>query len=267
MRASCPTPCESLRLGGWTPYLGCWGEVRIERSLYRRAGEDRTLCPLELRAGIVEGYWTPAAASLATWSVAHLTPAEAAELFKRSGGMSPSRSTLDRLPKALSEGWEAQRTRFEESLRVGAEVPETATAVLVSLDGIMVPMKDGERQKKRKTARSKGKETRGPAGYREASSGTLSYTLRRHDDHRPHRRCGGRHEPGHRGRRPHHQALPPCGDRSTHPVLRQPGVIDDRSHAMAGDRERFLTAGSYLLEAAPSDQPRISRSVSSRTDR
>ena len=164
------------RVGRWeAPYLGCWGEVRIERSLYRPAGEDRTLCPLELRAGIVEGYWTPAAASLATWSVAHLTPTEAAELFKRSGGMSPSRSTLDRLPKALSEGWEAQRTRFEESLRVGAEVPETATAVLVSLDGIMVPMKDGERQQKRKTARSKGKETRGPAGYREASSGTLSF--------------------------------------------------------------------------------------------
>ena len=89
------------RVGRWeAPYLGCWGEVRIERSLYRRAGEDRTLCPLELRAGIVEGYWTPAAASLATWSVAHRTPAEAAELFKRSGGMSPSRSTLDRLPKA-----------------------------------------------------------------------------------------------------------------------------------------------------------------------
>ena len=165
-----------LRVGRWeAPYLGCWGEVRVERSLYRPAGEDRTLCPLELRAGIVEGYWTPAAASLAMWSVAHLTPAEAAELFKRSGGMSPSRSTLDRLPKALGEGWEAQRTRFEESLRVGEEVPATAAAVLISLDGIMVPMKDGERQQKRRTARSRGKETRGPAGYREASSGTLSF--------------------------------------------------------------------------------------------
>lgn len=164
------------QVGRWeASYLGCWGEVRVERSLYRPSGEDRSLCPLELRAGIVEGYWTPASASLATWSVAHLTPAEAAELFKRSVGMSPSRSTLDRLPKSLSEGWEAQRTRFEESLRVGEEVPETAVAVLVSLDGIMVPMKDGERQKKRKTARSRGKETRGPAGYREASSGTLSF--------------------------------------------------------------------------------------------
>jgi len=164
------------RVGRWeAPYLGLSGDVRVERSLYRPDGEDWTLCPLELRAGIVEGYWTPAAASLGMWSVAHLTPAEASELFERTGGMRPSRSTLDRLPKALSAGWEDQRTRFEESLRMGEEVPESAVAVLLSLDGILVPMKDGNRQQKRRAARARGKETRGPAGYREASSGTLSF--------------------------------------------------------------------------------------------
>ncbi|MDA1267206.1 MAG: hypothetical protein O2816_19160 [Planctomycetota bacterium] len=164
------------RVGRWeAPYLGFSGEIRVERSLYRPDGEERTLCPLELCAGIIEGYWTPAAASFAMWSVAHLTPAEASELFRRSGGMDPSRSTLDRLPKALSEGWEAQRTRFEESVRVGDEIPESAVAVVVSLDGILVPMKDGKREQKRQAARSNGKETRGPAGYREASCGTLSF--------------------------------------------------------------------------------------------
>lgn len=164
------------RVGRWPClYVGPSGEVRVVRSLYRPDGAEWTLCPLELRAGIVEGYWTPAAASLAMWSVAHLTPAEACELFARSGGMRPSRSTLDRLPKALGEGWEEQRTRFEESVRSGEEVPAAAVAVAVSLDGILVPMKDGQRQEKRQFARSKGKETRGPAGYREAASGTISF--------------------------------------------------------------------------------------------
>ena len=37
-------------------YTSAAGAVRVMRSLYRRLGEgERTLCPLELRAGIVEG--------------------------------------------------------------------------------------------------------------------------------------------------------------------------------------------------------------------
>jgi hypothetical protein len=58
-------------------YTSAAGPVRVMRSLYRRLGEgERTLCPLELRAGIVEGRWTPLAARQATFVVAHLTPQE-----------------------------------------------------------------------------------------------------------------------------------------------------------------------------------------------
>jgi hypothetical protein len=35
------------------------GPVRVERSLYRPPQGGLTLCPLELRAGIIEGAWTP----------------------------------------------------------------------------------------------------------------------------------------------------------------------------------------------------------------
>ena len=107
--------------------------------------------------------------------MAHLTPQEASELFERTGGMTPSRSALDRLPKALSERWEEQRPRFEEMVRAGEQVPETAVSVGVSLDGVMVPMKTGQRQEKRAAARAAGKDTRGPAGFREAACGTLSF--------------------------------------------------------------------------------------------
>ncbi|ETW92306.1 MAG: hypothetical protein ETSY2_53795 [Candidatus Entotheonella gemina] len=60
------------------------------------------MCPLELGAGIIEGYWTPLAAKQASWAVAHLTPQESEELFDMLGNMTPSKSTLDRLPKALN---------------------------------------------------------------------------------------------------------------------------------------------------------------------
>ena len=88
--------------------------------------------------------------------------------------MRPSKSSLDRLPKRLGESWEAQREAFEADLRAQLEVPDEAVTVSVSLDGVMAPMKDGERQAVRASQRADGKRTKGPAGYREVGCATLS---------------------------------------------------------------------------------------------
>ena len=158
-----------------TTYNSAVGPVRVERSLYRRPHGEHALCPLELRAGIIEGYWTPLAAKQATWVVAHLTPKEGAELFDLLGNMTPSKSTLDRLPKALSVHWEAQRPHFEATLRQQEAIPTEAVAMAVSLDGVMAPMKDGERHAKRQRARAQGQLPSGPAGYQEVGCATVSY--------------------------------------------------------------------------------------------
>lgn len=159
-----------------TTDLSAAGPVRVERSLDStgRVGE-RALCPLELRTGLIEGYWTPRAAKQAAWAVGHLTPQEAEALFEQWGHRQPSKSSLDRLPKVLSQRWEAGRERFEAALRVQAVVPEQATPVAVSLDGGRVPMRDGERQRKRAQSVAAGKQTRGPAGYQEGGWGTVSF--------------------------------------------------------------------------------------------
>jgi hypothetical protein len=54
-----------------TTYNSAVGPVRVERSLYRHPSGGRSVCPLELNAGIIEGYWTPLAAKQASWAVAH----------------------------------------------------------------------------------------------------------------------------------------------------------------------------------------------------
>lgn len=154
-------------------YFASSGPVRVLRSLYRE-GNERTICPLELRCGMVEGRWTPQAAKQAAWSVAHMTPQEAEHMFAMLGGMKPSKSSLDRLPKQLSARWEENRKKFEQELRIAETVPAEAVSVSVSLDGVLVPMKDGQRQEKRAAAAQAGKETRGPAGYEEVGCGTIS---------------------------------------------------------------------------------------------
>jgi hypothetical protein len=158
-----------------TTYHSAVGPVRVERSLYRSPHGSHAVCPLELRTGMVEGSWTPLAAKQATWVVAHLTPKEGEELFALLGNMTPSKSTLDRLPKALSGHWEAQRPQFEATLRLQEAIPQEAVAMAVSLDGVMAPMKDGQRQAKRIQARAIGKSASGPAGYQEVGCATVSY--------------------------------------------------------------------------------------------
>ena len=139
-----------------TTYTSTVGPVRVTQSLYRHPQGGHAVCPLELRAGIIEGSWTPLAAKQATWVVAPLTPQEGQELFDLVGNMTPSQSTLVRLPEALREPWERQRPHLEATLRHQEAVPHEAVTMAVSLDGVMAPMKDGKRQAKRQHARAKG---------------------------------------------------------------------------------------------------------------
>ena len=137
-------------------YLGAAGPVTVMRTLYRTRRGEPAVAPLERRVGIVEGHWTPLAAHQGAVLVSHLTPGDAEEVLATLGHMQPSKSSLDRLPKALSARWEAQREHFEATVRkTSVEVPETARAVVVSLDGVMAPMRDA-------------------GGYREAGCATVS---------------------------------------------------------------------------------------------
>jgi len=62
---------------------------------------------------------------------------------------------------------------FETALRQGETVPAEATTVVISLDGVLAPMRDGERAAKQ--VQSEGKRPMGPAGYREVGCATLSF--------------------------------------------------------------------------------------------
>ena len=158
-------------------YFTAAGPVRIERTLYKDRTDEtgRSISPMDLRLGIVEGRWTPVAAQQAAWVVSQMTPESAEELFKRVGNMTPSKSSLDRLPKALSARWEEDRVHFEQALRDGDVIPQHAKVVAVSLDGVLAPMKDGGAKEKRRQTAEEGRLTRGPAGYREVGCGAISF--------------------------------------------------------------------------------------------
>jgi hypothetical protein len=107
--------------------------------------------------------------------VSQLSPQKAEELFARVGSMTPSKSSLDRLPKLLAERWNDDRKGFEAILREAMVVPDEAVTVMASLDGVLAPMKDGRAVETRAETAARGQIAKGPAGYREVGCATLSF--------------------------------------------------------------------------------------------
>jgi hypothetical protein len=146
------------------------GPVEINRHIYvnrKKDGDGRATCPLELQAGIIEGYWTPMAAKNAMWGLAHLTAHEVEDMLLQFGKMNPSRSSLDRLPKALNQHWEPQTIAYHDELIASESIPKNARSVAVSLDGVMVGMKP----QKSATEKPGSMKTE----WKEASCGTVSF--------------------------------------------------------------------------------------------
>src|SRR5487761_2013745 len=159
-------------------YMTAAGPVTVERWLYkdRRDPTAHALAALDLKLGIVEGFWTQRAAEQATWVVTQMTPQSAEKLFARVGNMEPSKSSLDRLPKALGERWEADRERYEQVLREAIVVPENACSIAVSIDGVLAPVDGGTSPTGvRAQAAAEGRASKGPAGYREMGCATLAF--------------------------------------------------------------------------------------------
>lgn len=159
-------------------YMTEVGEVEVERWLYkdRTDAEAKAVAGLEAKLGVVSGFWTPQAAKNGAWVVAQMTPTKAAELFRRVGTMAPSKSSLDRLPKALSEQWERDREAHEKTLREAIVIPDGTASVAVSLDGVMAPVDGGNSPTAVRTKAAKaGRLSKGPAGYRKLGCATIAF--------------------------------------------------------------------------------------------
>jgi hypothetical protein len=136
-----------------------FGELKLSRSIYSRGGGGPVLVPLELRLGLVEGRYTPGLGRIITRAKGLMTAREAAEFLREVGVAQVSESTLDRLPKAVAARYEQQRDAINVAIRESEVVPDAATVVQVSLDGVMVPQ-DGDQ------AQPRGRKTEAPAAPR-----------------------------------------------------------------------------------------------------
>ena len=125
-------------------YYGQAGPFEVTHDLYRLTGVHNgpTIVPMELRAGVVEGLATPAAADACCW-LAQMVPSREAEVTtQRFGLLGLSRSSLERLPKAVGQRWDVRRLEAEDHLTATLEIPAEATAVAAGVDRFAVAMEE-----------------------------------------------------------------------------------------------------------------------------
>jgi hypothetical protein len=157
-------------------YMTAAGEVRVMRTLHKDRSDPaaQSICAMEMRAGIVAGFWSPLAAEQSLWIVSQMTPQLGEDLLRRLGNMQPSKASLDRLPKQIAERWEDDREVFEATLRETTTVSLDVDTLAISLDGVYAPMKDTDPVAKRAATAAAGKIAKGPAGYKEVGCAAIS---------------------------------------------------------------------------------------------
>jgi hypothetical protein len=124
-------------------YHSLCGPLEIRRATYREVGERNgpTVVPLELATGLIEGA-TPALAYRVALGYAQGPGRHAAEQMHADHRRPPSRSTLERLAKAI--GTQAHRVapRIKAMLRREETVPAGTHAIVAGLDRATVPMEE-----------------------------------------------------------------------------------------------------------------------------
>ena len=138
------------------------GPVTYRRARYRSGASGASPVPVDESLGLVDDYLTRPAAELGLLTMGHCTAREAAAFFAKTGAMTPSVSTLQRLTMSMHECWESLGPETLGSIREAEGIPQDATTASVSLDGVMVPLRPGE-------------DGRAKASWREAACGTVSF--------------------------------------------------------------------------------------------
>lgn len=128
---------------GTVVYHSLCGPLQVCRATYRETGERNgpTVVPLDLATGLIEGA-TPAMAYRVALGYAQGPGRHAEEQMHADHRRPPSRSTLERMGKAIGTHTHRTAPRLEAATRCEETLPEGAHAVVVGLDRTTVPMEE-----------------------------------------------------------------------------------------------------------------------------
>jgi len=175
---------------GIVGYHSLCGDIEVMRHTYRDVSRRNgpTCVPLDLSVGMIEGA-TPAFARSVAEGIADMPSRRYEALLVAAHRRPPSRSTLDRLVKAIGNEVKRDAPILASLVRATESLPEGAHAVSIGLDRTSVPMTEErpptEPPLSRRRTREKPRVRKAPPPidvvYRMAYVGTFSIVDRNGD--------------------------------------------------------------------------------------
>ena len=138
------------------------GRVTYKRSRYRSCEAGASRVPVDDGLGLINGHLTRPMARVCVLMTSHCPARDACGILAEIGGASPSVSTLQRVTRSMNAELEKLPSERRARIRSAEDIPADARSLSVSLDGVMVPLTQGE------DGRSEG-------AWREASCGAVSF--------------------------------------------------------------------------------------------
>jgi hypothetical protein len=159
-------------------FLTLWGKVLIKRRIYQNASDTRTVAPLDRAWGMEKQYLALEVRESVAFSLAHMPPVEAMQFFKKC--VSSYRPHATQMKQAAAEvaqqvreGEAALKTRLQEQ----EPVPPDARALVASLDGANVLMREPGAAKRGRPAERPGlgRTQSEDTAYRNTMVGVVSF--------------------------------------------------------------------------------------------
>jgi len=148
-------------------YQCLFGKIEVRRSIYQANGQ-KTLCPLEVNAGLLHHHLTPAAAEFVAFSTAHMVPAELAEFCRRFQFLTPSETVIKQVAADVGDISEMLAEIYEERIHNEEPAVKGACVVAFSRDGTCVNVREeGWRQAQVGAISHYGKKTKNAEGEAE----------------------------------------------------------------------------------------------------
>ena len=128
-------------------YQGLDGLIAVNRWLYSCPESGQTICPLEMRAGLIEGRLTPAAARFELMSAASDDYRKAVQLQRAGYILGRSKSSLQRDILAMSQRVQRDHDALEQTRREQLEPVDGVASISVSVDRTGLPFEEPIKRK------------------------------------------------------------------------------------------------------------------------
>lgn len=156
-------------------WMTLWGRVQVPRRLYQpdRGGPSRV--PVDERCGMVGRFMVPALERLTAFLGARLVPAEVEDSLAEVLPEPPSRTAIQRLLTTVGQYAEDHDEQLELALQKAAPLETGGDTLVVSWDGVTVPLREPAPKRGRPAERPPAPDSEpAPTAWKEAGVGLVA---------------------------------------------------------------------------------------------